>query len=171
MRMISGLWTPSAGCVERPATGDLLFIPQKPYLLLGSLREQLCYPSDQDLFTDSQLLNVMDKVNLPQLVRRYPDLDVKQDWQRILSLGEQQRLAFARLLLNSPRYVVLDEATSALDVKTERLLYELLLEREISFVSVGHRPSLKRFHSSVLELYGNGDWRLVAASNYQPELA
>ncbi|MGB1196380.1 MAG: ATP-binding cassette domain-containing protein [Synechococcus sp.] len=171
MRMISGLWTPSTGSVERPATGDLLFIPQKPYLLLGSLREQLCYPSDQDFFSDSQLKSVMEKVNLPQLVTRYPDLDVKQDWQRILSLGEQQRLAFARLLLNSPRYVVLDEATSALDVKTERLLYELLLERDVSFISVGHRPSLTRFHSSVLELYGNGDWRLVAASNYQPELA
>ena len=171
MRMISGLWTPSTGSVERPATGDLLFIPQKPYLLLGSLREQLCYPSDQDFFSDSQLKSVMEKVNLPQLVTRYPDLDVKQDWQRILSLGEQQRLAFARLLLNSPRYVVLDEATSALDVKTERLLYELLLERDVSFISVGHRPSLTRFHSSVLELYGNGGWRLVAASNYQPELA
>ena len=75
------------------------------------------------------------------------------------------------MLLNSPRYAVLDEATSALDVKTERLLYELLLERDVSFISVGHRPSLTRFHSSVLELYGNGDWRLVAASNYQPELA
>ena len=75
------------------------------------------------------------------------------------------------MLLNSPRYVVLDEATSALDVRTERLLYELLIERDVSFISVGHRPSLTRFHSSVLELYGNGDWRLVAASNYHPELA
>ena len=152
--------TPSAGLVERPATGDLLFIPQKPYLLLGSLREQLCYPSDQDFFTDSQLTNVMEKVNLPQLVRRYPDLDVKQDWQRILSLGEQQRLAFARLLLNSPRYVVLDEATSALDVKRNGCSMNSSLS-VMSPLSVSVTDLLDAIPLQVLELHGNGDWRLL----------
>ena len=171
MRMISGLWSPRRGTVERPETGDLLFIPQKPYMLLGSLREQLCYPSDEERFSDAQLRSVLEQVNLPQLVSRYPDLDIKQDWPRILSLGEQQRLAFGRLLLNSPRYVVLDEATSALDVKTEKLLYELLVERDLAFISVGHRPSLKSFHTNVLQLEGNGDWRLMPAVNYDPEAA
>ena len=171
MRMISGLWSPRRGSVERPETGDLLFIPQKPYMLLGSLREQLCYPSDEERFSDAQLRSVLEQVNLPQLVSRYPDLDIKQDWPRILSLGEQQRLAFGRLLLNSPRYVVLDEATSALDVKTEKLLYELLVERDLAFISVGHRPSLKSFHTNVLQLEGNGDWRLMPAANYDPEAA
>ena len=114
---------------------------------------------------------MLEQVNLPQLVSRYPDLDIKQDWPRILSLGEQQRLAFGRLLLNSPRYVVLDEATSALDVKTEKLLYELLVERDLAFISVGHRPSLKSFHTNVLQLEGNGDWRLMPAVNYDPEAA
>jgi putative ATP-binding cassette transporter len=104
-----------------------MFIPQKPYMLLGSLREQLCYPQATNLFSDDQLRHVLEEVRLPDLVRRYPDLNIKQDWPRVLSLGEQQRLAFARLLLNSPRFVVLDEATSALDVTTERLLYELLV--------------------------------------------
>ncbi|HCV56634.1 MAG TPA: ABC transporter ATP-binding protein, partial [Synechococcales bacterium UBA12195] len=169
--MISGLWSPRRGTVERPETGDLLFIPQKPYMLLGSLREQLCYPSDEERFSDAQLRSVLEQVNLPQLVSRYPDLDIKQDWPRILSLGEQQRLAFGRLLLNSPRYVVLDEATSALDVKTEKLLYELLVERDLAFISVGHRPSLKSFHTNVLQLEGNGDWRLMPAVNYDPEAA
>ena len=171
LRMISGLWDPSRGTVERPETGDLLFIPQKPYMLLGSLREQLCYPTDEARFSDEQLRSVLEQVNLSKLVSRYPDLDIKQDWPRILSLGEQQRLAFGRLLLNSPRFVVLDEATSALDVKTEKYLYNLLVERNLAFISVGHRPALKQFHSNVLQLAGNGDWNLIPAANYDPEAA
>ena len=166
LRMISGLWSPSKGDVERPPTGELLFIPQKPYMLLGSLREQLCYPTDEGRFSDDQLRHVLDEVNLSTLSTRYPDLDVKQDWPRILSLGEQQRLAFGRLLLNAPRFVVLDEATSALDVATEDHLYALLRQRELAVISIGHRPTLKQFHDSVLELSGNGDWRLMPATSY-----
>ena len=166
LRMISGLWAPSRGSVERPETGELLFIPQKPYMLLGSLREQLCYPTDETRFSDDQLHHVLEEVNLGSLLKRYPDLEVKQDWPRILSLGEQQRLAFGRLLLNAPRFVVLDEATSALDVATEEHLYSLLRQRELAVVSIGHRPTLKSFHDSVLELSGNGDWRLIPATSY-----
>ena len=166
LRMISGLWAPSRGSVERPETGELLFIPQKPYMLLGSLREQLCYPTDETRFSDDQLHHVLEEVNLGSLLQRYPDLEVKQDWPRILSLGEQQRLAFGRLLLNAPRFVVLDEATSALDVATEEHLYSLLHQRELAVVSIGHRPTLKSFHDSVLELSGNGDWRLIPATSY-----
>jgi putative ATP-binding cassette transporter len=152
--------------VERPPVGELLFIPQKPYMLLGSLREQLCYPQPSDCFSDDQLRHVLAEVRLPELVHRYPDLDIVQDWPRLLSLGEQQRLAFARLLLNSPRFVVLDEATSALDVTTEQALYELLLQREMAFVSVGHRPTLTAYHDTVLELDGRGGWRLLPAAGY-----
>ena len=166
LRMVSGLWPPAAGRVERPKEGDLLFIPQKPYMLLGSLREQLCYPLQPDRFSDEQLRHVLEQVRLPELVGRYPDLDIIQDWPRLLSLGEQQRLAFARLLLNSPSFVVLDEATSALDVATERHLYALLAEREMAFVSVGHRPTLTAFHDTVLELDGSGNWRLLPAAGY-----
>jgi putative ATP-binding cassette transporter len=166
LRMVSGLWPPAAGRVERPSEGELLFIPQKPYMLLGSLREQLCYPLQPDRFSDDQLRHVLEQVRLPDLVQRYPDLDIIQDWPRLLSLGEQQRLAFARLLLNSPRFVVLDEATSALDVATERHLYALLAERDMAFVSVGHRPTLTAFHDTVLELDGSGNWRLLPAAGY-----
>ena len=166
IRMISGLWAPTSGTVERPPTGELLFIPQKPYMLLGSLREQLCYPTDEARFSDDQLRHVLDEVNLGTLSSRYPDLDVKQDWPRILSLGEQQRLAFGRLLLNAPRFVVLDEATSALDVATEDHLYALLRQRELSVISIGHRPTLKQFHDTVLELTGDGSWRLMPATSY-----
>ncbi|CAI8201130.1 MAG: Vitamin B12 transport ATP-binding protein BacA [Prochlorococcus marinus str. MIT 9313] len=166
LRMISGLWNPSQGSVQRPASGDLLFIPQKPYMILGSLREQLCYPADEDRFSDDQLKAVLEEVRLLQIVERYPDLDVKQDWPRILSLGEQQRLAFGRLLLNAPRFVVLDEATSALDVKIEKHLYKLLEDRDLAVISVGHRSTLIDFHDSVLELLGNGKWRLIPTATY-----
>ncbi len=166
LRLISGLWPPSSGHVERPNTGDLLFIPQKPYMILGSLREQLCYPADEGRFSDDQLRHVLDEVNLATLSSRYPDLGVKQDWPRILSLGEQQRLAFGRLLLNAPRFVVLDEATSALDVATEDRLYSLLRQRDLAVISVGHRPTLKAFHDTVLEFTGGGDWQLIPAASY-----
>ena len=166
LRLVSGLWPAAAGSVHRPPVGELMFIPQKPYMLLGSLREQLCYPQSTERFSDAQLRHVLEEVRLPDLVHRYPDLDIKQDWPRLLSLGEQQRLAFARLLLNSPRFVVLDEATSALDVNTEKRLYELLVQREMAFVSVGHRPTLKEYHDTVLELDGSGAWRLLPAASY-----
>jgi len=152
--------------VERPPVSELLFIPQKPYMILGSLREQLCYPLDPQRFSDDHLRSVLEEVRLGELVQRYPDFSIKQDWPRLLSLGEQQRLAFARLLLNSPRFVVLDEATSALDVATEKHLYGLLSQREMAFVSVGHRPTLKAFHTNVLELDGQGGWKLIPAASY-----
>ena len=167
LRMISGLWKPLKGSVERPQIGELLFIPQKPYMLLGSLREQLCYPTEENKFRDDQLRSVLEEVNLTSLLDRYPDLDIKQDWPRILSLGEQQRLAFGRLLLNGPRFAVLDEATSALDVKTEKYLYELLKKRDLAVISVGHRPTLIEFHTSVLELVGDGNWRLLPTDSYE----
>ncbi len=166
LRMISGLWEPENGLIQKPKTGDLLFIPQKPYMILGSLREQLCYPTQVDKFSDDHLISVLNEVNLKSLSDRYPNLDIKQDWPRILSLGEQQRLAFARLLLNSPQFAVLDEATSALDIDTEKHLYNLLKKRELSIISVGHRPTLKDFHQNVLELNGKGSWKLLTAENY-----
>ena len=152
LRLVSGLWEPAAGTVQRPPVGELMFIPQKPYMLLGSLREQLCYPQPPERFGDDQLRHVLEEVRLPELVHRYPDLDIKQDWPR--------------LLLNAPRFAVLDEATSALDVTTEKVLYELLVQRDVAFVSVGHRPTLVDYHDTVLELDGTGAWRLLPAAGY-----
>ena len=167
LRLVSGLWPGSGGGeLQRPAAGELLFIPQKPYMLLGTLREQLCYPAEEDRFSDDQLKAVLEEVKLDQMIERYPNLDVKQDWPRILSLGEQQRLAFGRLLLNAPRFVVLDEATSALDVKLEKHLYKLLKDRDLAVISVGHRPTLIEFHDSVLQLVGDGSWRLIPSASY-----
>ncbi len=172
LRVISGLWANNSGEVSSPynkGSNELLFIPQKPYLTLGSLKEQLCYPIENSRFNDENLKSVLEEVLLPNLLDRYPNLDIKQDWSRILSLGEQQRLSFARLLLNSPRYVVLDEATSALDIKTEKHLYKLLKDRDLAIISVGHRPTLIEFHDSVLELVGDGNWHLQPTSSYEPD--
>ena len=136
-------------------------------MILGTLREQLCYPQETTRFTNEHLRSVLQEVKLQEINQRYPDFDIKQDWPRLLSLGEQQRLAFARLLLNSPRFVILDEATSALDVNTEKHLYQLLSQREMAFVSVGHRPTLKEFHDTVLELDGTGGWKLFPSASYE----
>jgi len=135
-------------------------------MILGSLREQLCYPTEVSKFSDDHLFSVLKEVKLTSMLDRYPDLDIKQDWPRILSLGEQQRLAFARLLLNSPQFAVLDEATSALDIETEKYLYSLLIKRELSLISVGHRPSLRDFHVNILDLNGQGDWKLLTSDKY-----
>ena len=115
----------SGPSIKKPKTGELLFIPQKPYMLLGSLREQLCYPTAVDKFSDDHLISVLKEVNLNSLIQRYPNLDIKQDWPRILSLGEQQRLAFARLLLNSPRFAILDEAQNVTPMQMKMFLTRL----------------------------------------------
>jgi vitamin B12/bleomycin/antimicrobial peptide transport system ATP-binding/permease protein len=94
-------------------------------------------------------------------------LDAEKDWAAVLSQGEQQRLAFARILLSQPKYVILDEATSALDVPNERRLYDLLQSLDITYISVGHRPSLVDYHQTVLELGVEKGWQLQSAENYR----
>jgi putative ATP-binding cassette transporter len=107
-------------------------------------------------------------VNLANLPDRVGGFDVVLDWADILSLGEQQRLAFARLLLTQPRYAILDEATSALDIKNEERLYQQLQARGTTFISVGHRSSLLKYHHQVLELEGEAKWRLCSVQDYHP---
>ena len=100
-------------------------------------------------------------MNLPDLAARCGGLDVDADWGKILSLGEQQRIAFARVLLSKPRYVILDEATSALDSKNEESLYQQLHDSGATLISVSHRPNVARFHTQVLELCGDGSWHIT----------
>jgi vitamin B12/bleomycin/antimicrobial peptide transport system ATP-binding/permease protein len=160
LRSIAGLWEVGEGSIERPDLSEMLFLPQKPYMVLGSLRQQLLYPNVEREVKDEELQSVLARVNLPELAERVGGFEVEQRWADVLSLGEQQRLAFARLLLNKPHYLVLDESTSALDVENERKLYDLLRELEISFVSVGHRTSLIGYHNKLLELSADGSWNL-----------
>lgn len=168
LRALAGLWDSGTGQIARPPIEDILFLPQRPYMVLGSLRAQLLYPGNQEGVADQTLLDVLQLVNLPDLATRVGGLDTVLNWSDVLSLGEQQRLAFARLVLQKPRYAILDEATSALDVKNEAQLYDLLLKSGATFVSVGHRPTLVKHHHKVLELVGDAKWLLHDASKYNP---
>lgn len=166
LRAIAGLWYSGSGKIIRPAPEDLLFLPQQPYMLLGSLRSQLLYPNQDSQASDTELLELLEQVNLPHLAERFGGLDAEMDWVKLLSIGEQQRLAFARVLLTRPRFAILDEATSALDMANEQNLYRQLMATRTTPVSVGHRASILKFHHQVLELGGEGHWKTQAAKDY-----
>ena len=135
-----------------------MFLPQRPYCSIGSLRQQLAYPKPVDECTasDEAMLSALATVQLTRLAERgEAGLDAVRDWGGELSLGEQQRLAFARVLVSSPRLVILDEATSALDLTNEAVMYRAIANLpDTTYVSVGHRPSLLRHHTSRLRLHG-----------------
>ncbi|AFZ42293.1 ABC transporter domain-containing protein [Halothece sp. PCC 7418] len=160
LRAIAGLWQSGNGKIIRPELSEIIFLPQRPYMILGSLREELIYPKTESDLTNEQLAAVLNQVNLPHLIERFGSLNVQKNWGEVLSLGEQQRVAFARILINQPRYVVLDEATSALDVKNEESLYDQLQAINVTYVSVGHRPTLRKYHQLVLELSEDQSWQV-----------
>ena len=166
LRAIAGLWTTGSGVVTRPASSDMLFLPQQPYLPLGDLRFQLTYPHTERDISDEELLRWLDRVGLPTLAERFGGLRAELDWARVLSVGEQQRLAFARALIAKPRYLLLDEATSALDAGNEERLYSQLAGLSITPISVSHHPAVLKHHHRVLELPGNGGWTLHEARGY-----
>lgn len=157
LRAVAGLWPYVDGKVIRPVDRQSLFLPQKPYLPLGTLRLALYYPSA--IQTDDRSAAVLRQCQLGHLVEH---LDEESDWGRTLSLGEQQRLAIGRVLLNRPQIVFLDEASSAMDEGLEYAMYHLLRLSlpEAIVVSVGHRSSLFDFHTQELELSGSGKWKL-----------
>lgn len=167
LRAIAGLWRCGSGRILRPDIGDMLFLPQRPYMLLGSLRSQLLYPQQEREITDEKLLRVLESVNLPEIAAQFGGLDAELDWAKVLSVGELQRMAFARVLLAAPRYAILDEATSAMDIGNEDSLYKQLAASTTTLISTGHRPSIKKHHSQVLELAGDGTWRLFTAGDYR----
>lgn len=167
LRVLSGLWTTGSGRIVRPGGAEMVFLPQHSYLPLGDLRTQLLYPGTDRDTTDTELLQWLSRVNLPTLAERFGGLDVTLDWAKLLSVGEQQRLAFARALLAGPRYLLLDEATSALDADNEALLYEQLDALAITPISVSHHPALLRHHRKVLELPGKGRWALHETEGYR----
>jgi putative ATP-binding cassette transporter len=144
LRAIAGIWPYGKGAI-RLAAGKLLFLPQKPYLPLGTLREALIYPQATTDLPDSRLAEAMNAVGLGAFVSRLDDDD---HWAQRLSLGEQQRLAFARVLLTQPDLLFLDEATSALDEASEAKFYQMLRDAawHPTMVSVGHRSTLAAFH-------------------------
>lgn len=161
LRAIAGLWNSGTGELVRPEREDILFLPQRPYIILGTLREQLLYPNLDRQLSDQELESILQQVNLQDVLERVGGFDAEVPLENILSLGEQQRLAFARILVSHPQFIILDEATSALDLINEENLYRQLQDKETTFISVGHRESLYNYHQSVLELLPNSSWQVV----------
>jgi putative ABC transport system ATP-binding protein/putative ATP-binding cassette transporter len=152
LRAMLGLWPIAAGEIRRPDAAAVLFLPQKPYLVLGSLRQQLSYPQASN-WSEAELLDVLTIVGLADRLPGWSGLDAVCDWDKTLSGGEQQRLGWARLLLQQPNYAILDEATSALDEPMEALLYQRLRDLGMTYLSVGHRSSLRAYHDRVVTLF------------------
>ena len=119
--------------------------------------------------SDEQLHDILKLVHLPEMAERFGGLEVEADWGKILSLGEQQRVAFARVLLAKPQYVILDEATSALDTENEASLYQQLQASGATLISVSHRLNIVKYHEHVLELNADGSWRVTPANDFNPE--
>ena len=161
LRTLAGLWPFSAGLIAGPQTDETLFVPQRPYMPMLPLRDVLCYPGRVGVpVTDAHIVDVMSACRLGHLE---PRLDEVSNWGRILSGGEQQRVAFVRILLQRPRWLFMDEATASLDPETEAALLSLLRERlpETTIISVGHRAALARYHRKHLRLDGPDAWRMA----------
>ncbi|MGO4477201.1 ABC transporter ATP-binding protein/permease [Massilia sp. 2TAF26] len=167
LRAIAGLWHTGSGAIHHPPLEEFFFLPQQPYLQHGTLRSQLIYPSAQSDLSDEQLLAILEQVHLPQLAERVGGLEAVQDWEKLLSVGEQQRLAFGRVLVHAPRIVILDEATSALDSGNEASLYGRLRDSGATLISIAHRPAVLRHHTHVLHLMGEGAWELHEAGGFR----
>lgn len=158
LRTLAGIWPYGSGTVICPKE-SVMFLPQKPYLPLGTLRQALIYPEAMATTTDRELVDILKSCRLPELTTRLGDF---ADWTQMLSLGEQQRIAFARVLVARPRYLFLDEATAALDEDTEKHLYSLVKKHlpDTTIISVGHRSTLNAFHDKNLHL-ANGSWQIT----------
>jgi putative ATP-binding cassette transporter len=160
LRSLAELWPFTSGTLTRPCgPNETMFLSQMPYVPLGDLRAVVAYPCEEGTITDADLRQTMARVALPHLVNR---LDEVQDWAKVLSPGEQQRVAFARILLTRPKAAFLDEATSALDEGLEMMLYQLVRSElpDTILVSVSHRKTVEQHHTKELQLLGGGEWRL-----------
>ena len=160
LRALSGLWPYTQGDINVPKNQSFLFLPQKAYLPLGTLREVLLYPGPGRSVSDDEIYAAMSHCRLEGLKDK---LDSVEEWSHMLSLGEQQRIAFVRALIHKPEWLFMDEATSALDEPTERVLYKLLHEhlQTTAMISVGHRGTLNSYHKKKLTLDGTGCWSML----------
>ena len=163
-RAIAGIWPFGDGHIAVPEEARVMFLPQKPYLQVGTLREVISYPDCGGLYAEADLARTLSDCGLSHLA---PRLDERQNWALELSVGEQQRIAFCRALLRRPDWLMLDEATSALDAPAETALYSLLKKRlpGTTIISIGHRPGLAAFHDRKLDLW------TVEARDVQAEAA
>ena len=153
LRALAGLWRSGTGKIVRPYLQDIFFIPQKPYMSFGTLSQQLLYPEiDRGQISHLELEAALAAVNLAELPERFGGFECEHDWNKMLSPGEQQRLAFARILLARAQFVVLDEATSALDGENTRIIYKAIADGKRTIISVGHSSSLVALHDRLVQI-------------------
>jgi ATP-binding cassette subfamily D (ALD) long-chain fatty acid import protein len=163
-RVLGGLWPVVKGTVKKPLKDKALFyIPQRPYLSLGSLRDQIIYPMDHDAFVkaggrDEELMKILGIVKLEYLIDNYGGFDAVKNWKDCLSGGEKQRVAMARLFFHRPNYAILDECSSAVSIDVEGAMYTEAKKQGISLITVSHRHTLWKFHEYILTMDGKGGW-------------
>ncbi|KAL9650171.1 hypothetical protein ABK040_011340 [Willaertia magna] len=176
LRVLADLWPLSSGQISKPFTNtvkskvsEMFYVSQEPYTSIGSLRDQITYPlksSSADSIDHEKLLEAIRLANLEYIFDRADrDWDSQCNWSELLSPGERQRLAIARVIYHKPKFVILDESTSACDVNIEQKIYTLLKEQGSTLISVGHRPTLRKFHTHILELDGTGQWNFREINN------
>jgi len=155
-RAIAGVWPFGSGSISIPSKATLMMLPQRPYFPVGSLKAAIVYPAEAGAFSSDRVREVLIAVGMPQLAAR---LEEDAHWNRMLSLGEQQRLGLARALLHEPQYLFLDEATASLDEASEAALYKLIEKKlpATTIVSIGHRSTLEAFHQRNVVLSRDGD--------------
>ncbi|KAM9938725.1 hypothetical protein OXX80_001780 [Metschnikowia pulcherrima] len=164
-RMLGGLWPCKQGTITIPNSENMFYLPQRAYLVKGTLREQIIYPHLLEQFkenpkgkTDEDLEKIMNILDLGDLLHSKADWDIVKNWSEELSIGAQQRLAMARLYYHEPKFAVLDECTSAVSPDMEQFMYKHAQESGISLLSVAHRPALWHFHNRLLKLDGKGGY-------------
>ncbi|EJU00883.1 hypothetical protein DACRYDRAFT_95201 [Dacryopinax primogenitus] len=162
-RILGGLWPAYAGLVRKPPPGEFTYIPQRPYLSLGTLRDQVIYPHGKEEMdakgvTDDDLLSILAHVDLEPIVAREGGWDAARDWSTSLSGGDKQRIAMARLFYHKPKYAILDECTSSVTLEVEKLMFDHVAELGITLLTVSHRPSLWKYHKMILQFDGQGNY-------------
>jgi len=153
-----GIWQTGEGRIVRPGQDRFLFLPQRPYTALGTLRDQFFDAEYLGQFHDERLLAALVEVSFGPILDRVGGLDVEGDWGNILTVGEQQLLGIARLLIVQPPFAFLDRATSALSISRVKHVYQVLSRTSITYISVGDQPILREYHDNVLELLEEGRW-------------
>ena len=168
LRLLGGLWREGSGSAGRPPLARCMFLPQRPYMLLGNLRGQFVYGTAREDVGDAELEELVEIAGLTPTVERVGGLDKEEDWKSLLSLGEQQLVGFVRMLVAQPKMLFMDEAANAVDERRRELLYAELKKRGIAYMSIGARSDLARFHTKLLDLQGRGGWRLSSLPGNLP---